>query len=288
MRYIVIADSGSTKTDWVLLQDNKVVHHMNTQGLNPYYITQEDLIGVVQFEVYEHFKAHLKDDNIAEVHFYGAGCSVQQQIDFMQQALSLVLPAMEVFVYHDMLGAARALCQQEEGIACILGTGSNSCYYDGKKIITSRPAPGFILGDEGGGAYLGKQFIRDYVYGNFPDKLKEYAQKELSLNLPDIYDNVYKRQMPNRYLASFAVFIHQELSGEFSSYFYPLVEQAFQAFFDCHVLRYPRVQGMPINAIGSVAFSFSEILEKVAINNGCIVKKVIKTPMDGLIEFHSR
>jgi glucosamine kinase len=286
MKKQVIADSGSTKTDWVLIIDNQAVARVNTQGLNPYYTTQEDLVSIVQFEVLVLFEPFLRDSSLDELHFYGAGCSVDREVEFMRQSLRIAFPVKEVYVYHDMLGAARALCQEHHGVACILGTGSNSCYYNGKEITVSRPAPGYILGDEGGGAFLGKQFIRDYVYGNFSDELKEYVTTELSLSIPDIYENIYKRQMPNRYLASFAVFIRQELEGDFFTYFHSLVEHSFQSFFDCHILRYENAHNVPIHAVGSIAYYFNDILENVAAKNGCKLGKVIKTPMEGLIEYH--
>jgi glucosamine kinase len=287
MKYKVIADSGSTKTDWVLLQDGQAVADVTTQGLNPYYTGQDEIISVVQFEVMPAFNSFLNNAVLDEVHFYGSGCSVEQQIALVRQALLVVFSVKEVFVYHDMLGAARALCQQDQGLVCILGTGSNSCFYDGQQITASRPAPGYVLGDEGGGSYLGKQLIRDFIYGNMPQELKSYLAEELSLTIPDIYENVYKRQLPNRYLASFAVFIGQELNGKFESYFYPLVEQSFQSFFDCHVLRYEQAHVVPINAIGSIAFYFQEMLQVVASNNGCSLGKIVKTPMEGLIHYHS-
>jgi N-acetylglucosamine kinase-like BadF-type ATPase len=287
MKYQVLADSGSTKTDWVLLHGDQELATVNTQGLNPYYTTQEEIIQVVQFEVLNVFAPFLDGNQVDVVHFYGAGCSVIQQVESVKQSLLVAFPVKEVNVYHDMLGAARAVCQQSEGLVCILGTGSNSCFYDGQKIAMSRPAPGFILGDEGGGTYLGKTLLRDYIYGNMSDDLKCYIERELSLSVPDIYENIYKRQLPNRYLASFAVFIKQELTADYASYFYPMVEQSFQSFFDCHVLRYDNAHATPLHAIGSIAYYFHDILERVASNNGCNLGKIIKTPMEGLIEYHS-
>jgi len=287
MSYRIIADSGSTKTDWVLIKNELIVVELTTQGLNPYTNSFEDMVLVLQQDVMPILQEKLKDAEIDALFFYGSGCGNSEMQEVVANALKMVIPCQKIEVHHDMLGSARALCGKEAGIACILGTGSNSCLYDGKEIVESRPAPGYVLGDNGGGAHIGKQLLMDFINDEMPPGLKTLMQQELSITIENIYENVYKRKMPNRYLASFTVFIKQELSGVYSEYLTQLVENSFQTYFEKHILKYTSTTTKVIHSVGSVGYYFKDNLENVAQKNGYSLGKVIKSPMVGLVEYHT-
>jgi N-acetylglucosamine kinase-like BadF-type ATPase len=287
MSYQIIADSGSTKTDWVLVHNDLIVVELTTQGLNPYSNSFDDVVLVIQQDVYPLIKDKLKEAEIQSIYFYGSGCGNRDMQTLISDALKMVIPCSNIEVYHDMLGSARALCGREEGIACILGTGSNSCLYNGTEIVDSKPAPGYVLGDNGGGAHMGKQLLMDFINDEMPNGLKRVIETELSITIENIYENVYKRKLPNRYLASFMVFIKHELNGVYSEYLTQLVENSFQTFFDKHILKYTLTSTKEIHSVGSVGFYFRENLHNVATKNGYTLGKVIKSPIVGLIEYHT-
>lgn len=286
MSFRIIADSGSTKTDWVLIHNELIVVEITTQGLNPYTNSFEDMVLVLQDDVMPKIKESIKDEEIEALFFYGSGCSSPDMNEIVANALNMVIPSLHTEVHHDMLGSARALCGDKTGIACILGTGSNSCFFNGTDIVESRPAPGYVLGDNGGGAHIGKQLLMDFINDEMPAGLKTLMQQELSLNIERIYENVYKRKMPNRYLASFTVFIKQELMGAYSDYLTQLVEHSFQTYFDKHILKYTATSIKEIHSVGSVGYFFKDNLERVAHKNGFTLGKVIKSPIVGLVDYH--
>ncbi len=277
---ILIADSGSSKTDWRVIQKNGSVAQFRTIGFNPYYQTKKDMIAGLNAPPLLELK-----QQVDEVHFYGAGCTSQVNQESVRQAINSLYPAARVFVDHDLLASARATCGHEPGIACILGTGSNSGDYDGEYITHSRPSPGYLLGDEGGGSYIGKHFLQDFIYDDMPASIREACIKAYDLSIFEIQDNVYKKPFPNRYMAGFCTFITQHKSDP---YCYRLIYDGFKDFFYRHVMRYDNYQEKPVNFIGSIAYYNHDVLRKVGEDLQIQIKTIIETPIAGLTLYHQK
>ena len=274
---IIIADSGSTKTDWALQEKDGSTLTFCSQGINPFMLSQREITEIVRTEVL----GQTKGREISKVFFYGAGCTAQKR-PLVTEALSEALACSSINTESDLLGAARALCGKKEGIACILGTGSNSCLYDGNEISRNVSPLGFILGDEGSGAVLGKHLIGDLLKDQFPQSLKTAFFNETEFTQDYILDRVYRQQFPNRFLASLTHFIHKHREQPSIQAF--LIEN-FRTFFIRNIRQYSR-RDLPVNFIGSVAFYFSEELKKAAEAEGLCLGKIEKAPMAGLIKFH--
>ena len=272
----LIADSGSTKTSWAVV-DDKETKIIGTAGINP-AVQSEDTIMCTLHEM-----VSILTDGPREIYFYGAGCCGKASL-LMEQCLRQAFPDAEtICVESDLLGAARALFGGEEGIACILGTGSNSCLYDGKVITANVPPLGYILGDEGSGAALGKTFFNALFKGDLPEELKNMYLEETNQTYDDVIRRVYREQNANRYLASTSLFLANHLDVR------PLVdivEQNFEQFFVKNVRKYGRLD-LPVAAVGSIAFSYSDIFNKVATRHGYQVTRVIKEPIDALVGYHA-
>ncbi|MCE3280514.1 MAG: N-acetylglucosamine kinase [Bacteroidetes bacterium] len=279
---ILIADSGSTKTDWRLIDAEKRIHQCGTQGINPYFQTKEEVTSIFEREIPENIKSIIKDQKV-EINFYGAGCSAEDKKQLVKEALSAAFPLADIFIESDMLGAARSVCGHEPGIAAILGTGMNSCYYDGKKIAENRTSLGFILGDEGSGAHLGKTLIQYYLNDELPGGLTERFNERFKLSKNEIIDSVYKKPMPNRYLASYSKFIYQNLKEQF---IIDMVSKCFREFFDKHICKYSKHKELKLSLVGSVAFYYSNILRSVAEDKGVNIDVVVETPIAGLTLYH--
>ena len=277
---ILIADSGATKTDWILLDEkNKKIGQYRTIGFNPYFI---DTTGVEK-ELKTKLLTSIKNE-ISQIFFYGAGCSTEQNCNIVSKALNNIFHNTEIEIHSDLLGAARALCGTNEGIACILGTGSNTCHYDGKNIIRKIVSLGYILGDEGSGAHLGKTFVKAYLADKLPDELKNKFYQKYKFSHKDILDSVYNKPFPNRFLASFSVFLFENIQHDFIK---ELIEKCFHEFFQTQVLIYPKYKKIPVNIVGSVGYAFAEILKNAAKEYKIQIQKICKTPVEGLIEFHT-
>lgn len=277
---ILIADSGSTKTDWVLIgNDGQVVGEVTTAGMNPFHQTNEELVSILKgmslTNAYEEEKISL--------FFYGSGCT-PEQIPRLRELLSQNLPNIWVCdVYSDLMGAAHALCGHQEGIACILGTGANSCLYDGKQIIQNTPALGYILGDEGSGAVLGRKFINALYKGRLPQGLREAFEQKTGLTMSAVIQRVYREPQANRFLASLSLFIGMHLDVlEVRQ----LVVGNFREFLRHNVKPYGRPE-LPIGFVGSMAYHYESELREAAQLEGFVVGTVVKSPMSGLIRFHS-
>ena len=278
---ILIADSGSTKTDWRLIDGSKKCQ-VSTQGLNPYFMDSADIVAIISNELLPNL---LIDSNIpVNIYFYGAGCSTEQKKEIVRAALTQLFQKSTIEINTDLLGAARALCGTEPGIAAILGTGANTCYYDGQKIADNRPSLGYALGDEGSGAHIGKTFIQAYLNQEMPQHLADRFYERFKLNSADILDAVYKKPMPNRFLASFSKFIYQNLKEQ---YIIDLVANCFEQFFDKHICKYPQHKELKLSCVGSVAFYYSNILRGVAARKGVAIDKIIETPIAGLTLYHT-
>ncbi len=279
---VLIAESGSTKTDWVYIQTHTLKKiQFKTQGINPYYQVPSVISDIVGKELLSN--KVLSTVTVDKVYFYGAGCSSEK----MQQLVAVILeeffPKSVIEVKEDLLAAARSLCQDQDGIACILGTGSNSCYYSNHLIVSAKPNLGFWLGDEGSGGALGKSLIKDYLNQELPDDVHKLFEKKYSVRHLDILQKAYSEPMPNRYFATFAAFIKRNLANP---YFQNLAESAFREFFEKTVYKYPNYQSVKIHFCGSIAYHFKEVLEKVGKEKGLNIGKIKASPLDGLVEYH--
>jgi glucosamine kinase len=275
----LIADSGSTKAEWCLL-DGKKKKLFLTQGLSPYFLSSEQIEYIIEHEL----KTKMKNAEPEEIYFYGTGCSSPENVKLVKKAIQRVFPDAAIAVDHDLMGAAKALCGNDKGVACILGTGSNSCYYNGRKIIKNSPGLGYVLGDEGSGAYLGKKVIQYYLYNTFDADLMDRFNAKFNTNNIEILDAVYKKPLPNRYLASYAVFL-AENRGHYM--IENIIEDGFNDFFFNHIYKYRESWTLPINFVGSIAYGFKDVLKEMCSAYELQLGKVIKKPMDGLIKFHS-
>ena len=276
----LICDSGSTKAEWCLL-NGKSKKIVTTQGLSPYFLTTQQIQQIIAKEL----MPKIKNIRIDEVFFYGTGCSNPENVKSVKKAISLVFTKAKAAVDHDLMGAAKALCGRNKGIACILGTGSNSCFYNGKKIVKNSPGLGYVLGDEGSGAYLGKKVIQYFLYKTFDEDLMDRFNAKYAINSVDILNHVYKQPLPNRYLASFVPFLIENRGHYMIE---NIIEDAFNDFFFNHIYKYRESWQMPINFVGSVAFGFKDVLKEMCNAYELQLGIVIKKPMDGLIKYHSQ
>jgi len=275
----LIADSGSTKAEWCLV-DGKKKKTIYTQGISPYFLSAEQIQNILQYELLPKMNKAVP----VEIHYYGTGCSNPANIKTVKLAISKVFPKAKISVDHDLMGAAKALCGDEKGVACILGTGSNSCYYNGKKIIKNSPGLGYVLGDEGSGAYLGKKVVQYYLYNTFDADLMDRFNAKFNTNAVEILDAVYKNPLPNRYLASFTVFL-VENRGHYM--IENIIEDGFNDFFFNHIYKYRESWTLPLHFIGSVAYGFKDVLKDMCAVYELQLGKVLKNPMDGLVKYHS-
>lgn len=277
---ILIADSGSTKTDWCLVEHGEVLQQIFTKGTNPFFQSEEEIGN----EIVTNLLPQLKSQEVDAVYFYGAGCAFPDKIATVRRVLLRHLKVKgEVEVSTDMLAAARSLCGHRPGIACIMGTGSNSCYYDGEKIVQNVSPLGFILGDEGSGACLGKLLVGDILKNQTTPELKEKFLRQFSLTPADIIDRVYRKPFPNRFLASLSPFLAQNLS---EPCLHRLVLDSFESFLRRNVMQYD-YQNHEVHFIGSVAYYYKDVLAQAAEATGIRLGTILKSPMEGLIAYHS-
>ena len=278
---ILIADSGSTKTDWCVVEKGELVQQIFTKGTNPFFQSEEEISN----EIATALLPELKTNEFEAVYFYGAGCGFPDKIAVVHRALTKHLNvAGDVEVATDMLAAARGLCGREAGIACIMGTGSNSCYYDGESIVANVSPLGFILGDEGSGACLGKLMVGDLLKNQMTPELKEKFLAQFNLTPADIIDRVYRKPFPNRFLASLSPFLAQNIS---EPCVHDLVLNSFKAFFKRNIMQYENYQNLKVNLIGSVAYYYEEVLAEAAEAMGIQLGTIIQSPMEGLIKYHA-
>jgi glucosamine kinase len=279
MSTILIADSGSTKTEWRLLRQkrSKTIH---TQGLSPYFLGAPQIEAVLRSELLPSIP---RDEAIGALYFYGTGCANPGNARMVKKVLSGVFPTASVEVQHDLMGAARAVCGHDKGVACILGTGSNSGYYNGKSVVKNSPGLGYVLGDEGSGAYLGKRVIQYYLYGTFDEELKARFEAQYTARPEVILDHVYKQSLPNRYLASFSGFL-SENRGHYMAE--NIIEDGLNDFFFQHLCKYRESWSRPIHFVGGVAYAFRDVLKELGHVYEFEIGKILKAPMDGLASFH--
>lgn len=277
---ILIADGGSTKADWIALNTNKEeAFRVRTLGLNPAIVPHEELSNriVNMFQL-----MHIKDE-VTEIHFYGAGCGTPKPIEILKSILESIFVNAKIFIAEDMLAAVYAASGKESALVCILGTGSNSCYFNGEQMEMMTASLGYILMDEASGNYFGKKLIVDYYYHKMPKKIAEKFRNEFDLDADHIKKNLYRAPNPNMYLATFAKFMF-EFKEE--KYIKKIIKKGFQEFFKYRILPYNKTAETPIYFIGSIAFYFRDILEKIAQKNNLVITDVIQRPIDNLLAYH--
>jgi N-acetylglucosamine kinase-like BadF-type ATPase len=280
MPVTLIADSGATKAEWCLRNNGKEKTYF-TQGISPYFLNTEQIAGLVK----EELAVHLKKIRVDQIFYYGTGCANPQNVRSVKSALQRVFPDAAIQVQTDLMAAARAVCGNEKGIACILGTGSNSCYYNGKKIVKNSPGLGYVLGDEASGAYLGKKVLQYYLYNTFDEDLRSRFDARFVTNTVEILDNVYKKPLPNRYLASFTLFL-AENRGHYM--IENIIEDGLNDFFFQHLCKYAEVWKYPVSFVGSVAHGFQDVLKDLCSSYEFELGTVLKNPMEGLVNYHSQ
>jgi N-acetylglucosamine kinase-like BadF-type ATPase len=276
----LIADSGSTKTDWCLCNQGTVLQSIQTQGINPYHQSEEAIEIVLRDELLT--QLNFQKGTQLSITFYGSGCANETACNRIKEALHKVVGTTDITVHSDLLGAARALCGHEEGIACVLGTGSNSCLYNGKEIIANTPPLGYILGDEGSSAVLGRHLVGNCLKNQLPEALRDEFLAEYELTQEIILEKVYRQPLANRFLASLTPFLskHREVSE-----IHQLLVDSFTDFFVRNVKQYRR-PWLPIHFVGSIANVFSSELKEAAESLGMELGTIMRSPMEGLIKYH--
>jgi glucosamine kinase len=280
MSTVLIADSGSTKCEWNLMYDGKK-KKVHTTGISPYFLSAEQIKALLQKELLP----KIKQFTIEQIFFYGTGLKDNANKKIIHSVLKSTFNNANIEVQTDLLGAARALSQNKKGICCILGTGSNSCYYNGKKIIKNSPGIGYVLGDEGSGAYLGKKVIQYFLYNTFDEELMLAFNKKYNTTADEILTNVYRKPQPNRYLASFAIFL-AENRGHYM--IENIIEDGLNDFFFTHIIKYHESWLQPIHFTGSIAFGFKDVLKTLCNSYEIELGNVLKQPMDGLVKYHAQ
>lgn len=278
---ILIADSGGSKTDWRLILKDGRIDQASSAGFNPYYQPIEDLKKNVQ----EILLPKMQDREVVDhIYFYGAGVSSVKNQLTIKSAFLEFFPEAQIEIGWDLLAAARALCGKEPGIACIMGTGSNSCLYDGKTIVDNVANLGWILADEGSGAIIGRKFLVDYLRKKLPEQLATQFHARFPLTREEFLEKVYQQEKPSAFLASFAKFIFQHLKER---YCYELIYSSFSEFYENNVMKYENYQNLKVHFTGSIAFYFSDILRQVANDKGITVKNILEGPIAGLTLYHT-
>jgi N-acetylglucosamine kinase-like BadF-type ATPase len=274
----LIADSGATKTEWRLLGEGTHKSFF-TSGISPYHMTQLQIEQLLLSE----FPSSLLKRKISEVHYYGTGCYTAPKANIVKKALHKIFPTATLNITHDLMGAAISVCGNDKGIACILGTGSNSCFFNGKRILANSPGLGYILGDEGSGAYLGKKVIQHVLYGIFDKELMDAFHENYNTDKAEILHRVYKEPFANRYLAGFSTFLSQHRGHYMIE---NIIEDGLGDFFNQHLETYPQRFSVPIHFVGSIAFYFKDKIAELCKDSGYEMGRVIKQPMSGLISHH--
>ena len=273
----LFADSGSTKTTWCMVDRDKNANYCTTGGMNPFQLGFDEMMNLLETEF------TLPRTDISEIWFYGAGCAFPDKNRIVADALSKCFGVSEIQVNSDLLLAAHSLCKNQPGIACIMGTGSNSCYYDGQKIVQNVSPLGYVLGDEGSGSVMGRKLLSDVLKNQLPEEIRNVFFDTYNVTVGEILDNVYRKPFPNRYLAQYAKFV-------FANIGYPemqtLASDSFREFFRRNVMQYEEAKQFPVHFTGSIAFFFSEIIKNIAGEFGLSVGNISQEPMAGLVEYH--
>lgn len=283
---ILVADSGSTKTDWRLIDQTGKALSYTTIGFNPYFQSVSNIAEELQRNLRPKMVTLPASGDATgklNIHFYGAGCSTPEKCGMIDEAVRMVFPEASINVEHDLLAAARAVCGRSPGIVAILGTGSNSGVYNGETIVKNISSWGYLFGDEGSGAFMGKHFLSDYLSDNVPQNITEWFHETYGYTKESIVESVYQSRMPSKYLASFSKFIYLHRNED---YFSRLVRYSFNKFFDRSICRYPEYRDFKLSCVGSVGFYYKDVLREIAGDRGITIDKIIQTPIAELTSFH--
>ena len=276
----IIADSGATKCQWTLIM-GKEKKSITSVGISPYFLSTDEIVETIN----KCFQKKIDVQKIDAVYFYGTGLSNPANVASIKKALKKVFSKATLDIQTDLVAVARATCQNNKGVACILGTGSNTGFYNGKKIVKNSPGLGYVLGDEGSGAYLGKKVLQYYLYKTFDEELMHAFENKYKLNKDQILDAIYKQPSPNRYIASFAAFL-SEHRGHYM--IENIIEDGINDFFFTHLNKLNESWLHPIHFTGSIAYVFSDVVKQLASGYELEIGKIVKSPMGGLIEFHKK
>ncbi len=277
----LILDVGSTKMDWIAYDGNAVFQRFTTEGFNPNYSERQRLYSLVEYVKTHHLVCRPND--IQSVHYYGTGCGYGPNCRLIKDVFQQYFPNAEIDVNHDLMAACHALLGHEKGIACILGTGSNACVYDGESIVERADSLGYIVGDEGSGMHICKELVRAYFYHFMPEDLRYEFKATYNLELDDFLDNVYHKGQPSKYVAAFAQFADKNRTHP---YIQELVKACFKAFVEAFILCFEQSKSMKICLVGSVAFVFRDFLKESLANYGLTMGEVIQAPADGLMRYY--
>jgi glucosamine kinase len=276
---ILVADSGSSKTDWLLAIPQQEAQQFRTAGLNPYFLSEKEIVKVLQDQGAD-LIAHAAD--ITEIYFFGAGCSSPDRHEIISNALSVVFPKAFISVDSDLLGSAYATCGHDKGLCCVLGTGSNITYFDGENIFEGKHGLGFVLGDEGSGTWFGKILITDFLYGNMPEGIQKKFELEYHLDRETVIKNVYQKPGGNSYLASFAKFLGAIRETEYGQ---KLLTNGLLEFIETNIKSYPQYNKYKCNFVGSIAYVFADELKALCTENGVRTGKIIRQPIHDLLHY---
>jgi glucosamine kinase len=275
---ILIADSGSTKTEWKIIKDGVSRESLFSSGINPYFLTEDEIYEVLRKELTD-----ISGNDFSKIYFYGTGCNSEYANNKVRGSVRRFFSSDDIFIGSDLLGAARSLCLNDPGIACIMGTGSNSCYYDGKTIVANVSPLGYILGDEGGAAVIGRKLVSGILKKQVPARVIEIFFETYKLTPTEILENVYMKPFPNRFLGQFARFISANIDiPELQD----IVISSFDDFIRRNVMQYPEARSLQISFTGSIAFHFRTFLEDLLIKNNLNVGIITLSPMENLVKYH--
>jgi N-acetylglucosamine kinase-like BadF-type ATPase len=276
---ILIVDSGSTTTEWVFVNNNGETKRFLSSGFNPYYFKDENYLEQLDKQM----TGEISFSDVSSIFFYGSGCSSQTNCALVKTSLWEMFPEADIHLNHDLYGSALALCGNDNGIACILGTGSNSCLWNGKEIIENVPSLGYLLGDEGSGTYLGKLILTKILLGNAPSEISQHFYRFYELDFYTTMERIYKQDQPNKFFAGISKFASDNISHPWIQ---EMIKLNFNSFIDKQVIKYTDYENHEISFVGSVAYSFQDILKGVLESRNLKSGKIIKSPIDELVKFH--
>ncbi len=277
---ILVADSGSTKCDWQVIANGSVQTSFSTKGFNPFFWKAP----AITHELLPVFEAQGIKNNVEDIFFYGAGCSNPNRNKVLIEGLSPIFPKASINIHHDLLAAARATCGNQAGMVSIMGTGSNTCLYDGKNVIDNVSNLGYLIGDEGSGSHLGKALIRAYAYREMPpDLISKFEEKYKIEDVPHLVSQIYGADAKNVFLAGFSKFYSENPNHPFLQ---ELIQNSFQEFVKRHLLKYNNFQNLKAHFVGSVAYYFKDILTFVLAQHNIKLGTVIKKPINNLVQYH--
>lgn len=276
---ILIADSGSTKTTWVLTDGRKVIQTVNTKGYNPYYFKDKSLLLTIKSELLPLLESTVID----KIFFYGSGCSSEENCSLVKSTLIELFPNSYIEVHHDLFGAALALLNNKEGIACILGTGSNSCHWDGNKIISNVPSVGYLLGDEGSGTYLGMKILKGILENKAPDNVTDSFYKYYNTTFEGVLNSIYNEAEPSRFISEVSKFAEKNIGNHWIQ---RTIKQSFVDFIENQLKAYNNYQSLQVCFTGSIAYHFKQILLETCLEHNINLGIILKNPIEGLVAYH--